>query len=87
MPEPVTRDGESLLPSWQHITYSREITPEQFSPVLSTQLMAYFFAGQPLTGGAKSELRMLWSRAGNPGGNFDWYVQSVIGANLYGVGQ
>jgi hypothetical protein len=63
------------------------ITPEQFSPALSTQLMGYFFAGQPLTGGAKSELRMLWERAGRPGGNYDWYVQNVIGANLYGVGQ
>lgn len=35
MPEPVTRDGESLLPSWQHITYSREITPEQFGKTVT----------------------------------------------------
>ena len=35
MPEPVTRDGEYLLPSWQHITYSRDITPEHFGKTVT----------------------------------------------------
>lgn len=51
---------------------------QNMSPVLVSQLMGYFVAGQPMTAGARKELRRQWEETGRPGGTFDQYVESVV---------
>jgi hypothetical protein len=51
---------------------------QEFTPALSRQLLAYFYADQPLSEGTMRELRYVWDKNKRPGGTFDTFLEDVL---------
>jgi len=51
---------------------------QEFSPALSRQLLAYYYAKRPLTSGTSAELRHIWQQYGRPGGDYQTFLDDVL---------
>jgi hypothetical protein len=52
-----------------------EIDVKDISPPLNNRLLGYFYSGQPLEYGARSELNRLWNKYGRPTETLDQFIE------------
>jgi hypothetical protein len=52
-----------------------EIDVKDISPPLNNRLLGYFYSGQPLEYGARSELNRLWNKYGKPTETLDQFIE------------
>jgi hypothetical protein len=51
---------------------------KEFTPAMSRGLLGYYYANEPLSQGALSELRFIWTQYNQPGGDFESFVNEVL---------
>lgn len=52
-----------------------EIDPNDFNSALTNRMLGYFYSGQPLEGGARSELNRLWIKYGKPTDTLEQFIE------------
>ena len=52
-----------------------EIDPKDFNSALTNRMLGYFYSGQPLEGGARSELNRLWIKYGKPTETLEQFIE------------
>ena len=52
-----------------------EIDPNDFNSALTNRMLGYFYSGQPLEGGARSELNRLWIKYGKPTETLEQFIE------------
>jgi len=52
-----------------------EIDPKDFNSALTNRMLGYFYSGQPLESGARSELNRLWIKYGKPTETLEQFIE------------